>query len=77
MFDEASDVQLVIRLLNVHYLKLTVMHGVEHTVSLFFNDVSKITIINQIISAHIIFLVMVYITSLIPYLNLNLESFTI
>ena len=28
------------------------MHGVEHTVSLFFNDVSKILIVNQMISAH-------------------------
>ena len=28
------------------------MHGVEHTVSLFFNGVSKITIVNQIISDH-------------------------
>ena len=28
------------------------MCGVEHTVSLFFNDVSKIPIVNQMISAH-------------------------
>ena len=28
------------------------MRGVEHIVSLFFNDVSKIPIVNQIISAH-------------------------
>ena len=28
------------------------MYGVEHTVSLFFNDVSKIPIVNQIIYAH-------------------------
>ena len=28
------------------------MHGVEHTVSLFFNDVSKIPVVNQIITAH-------------------------
>ena len=44
--------QLVGRFLKVHYLKLTVMHGVEHTVSLFFNNVSKIPIVNQMISAH-------------------------
>ena len=28
------------------------MRGVEHTVSLFFNDVSKIPVVNQIIRAH-------------------------
>ena len=28
------------------------MRGVEHTVSLFFNDVSKIAVVNQIITAH-------------------------
>ena len=38
--------------MKVHYPKLTVMRGVEHTVSLFFNYVSKITIVNQMISAH-------------------------
>ena len=31
---------------------LTVMSGVEHTVSLLFNDVSKIPIVNQMISSH-------------------------
>ena len=52
VFDGASDVQLSGRLLKVHYPNLTVMRGVEHTVSLFFNDVSKIHIVNKIISAH-------------------------
>ena len=28
------------------------MRGVEHTVSLFFNDVSKIPVFNQMITAH-------------------------
>ena len=28
------------------------MRGVEHTVSLFFNDVSKIPVVNQMITAH-------------------------
>ena len=35
MFDGASNVKIVGRLLNVHYPKLTVMRGVEHTVSMF------------------------------------------
>ena len=79
MFDGASNVQLGGKLLKVHYPKLTVMHGVGHTVSLFFNDVSKIPIVNQMIFAHKMiynFLVLVYITSLIPYLNPNLKTFT-
>ena len=52
MFDWASNMQLAGRLLKVHYPKLIVMRGVEHTVSLFFNDFSKIPIVNQIIYAH-------------------------
>ena len=52
MFDRAFNVQLAGRLLKVHYTKVTVMRGVEHTVSLFSNDVSKITIVHQMISAH-------------------------
>ena len=39
MFDGASNVQLGGKLLKVHYAKLTVMRGVEQTVSLFFNYV--------------------------------------
>ena len=52
MFDGASNVQLGGRLLKVHYPKLTVMSGVEHTMSLFFNDVSKIPIVHQMTYAH-------------------------
>ena len=52
MFDGASNVQLEGRLLKMHYPKLTVMRGVEHTVLLFFNDFSKIPIVNQMIYAH-------------------------
>ena len=52
MFDGAYNVQLGRKLSKLHYPKLTVMRGVEQTVSLFFNDVSKIPIFNQIISAH-------------------------
>ena len=52
IFDGASNVQLTGRILKVYYPKLTVMRGVEHTVSLFFNDVSNIPIVNQILSDH-------------------------
>ena len=52
MFDGALNVQLTGRLFKVYYPKLTVMCGVGHTVSLFFNDVSKIPIVNQRITSH-------------------------
>ena len=51
MFDGSLNVQLAGRLLKVHYPKLTFMRGVEQIVLLFFNDVYKITILNQVISA--------------------------
>ena len=52
MFHVASNVQLEVRLLNMHYPKFTVMRRVEHTVALIFSDVSKIPIVNQMISVH-------------------------
>ena len=52
MFDGASNVQLAGELLQIRYPKITVMRGVEHTLSLFFNDVSKIPVVNQMIRAH-------------------------
>ena len=52
MFDGALNVQLAGELLKIHYPKITVMRGVEHTVSLFLNDVSKIPVVNQMIKAH-------------------------
>ena len=52
MFDGASNAQLAVKLLKTHYPKVSVMRWVEHTVSLFFNDISKITVLNQIITAH-------------------------
>ena len=52
MFDGASNVQLAGELSKIHYPKITVMHGFEHTVSLFLNDVYKIPFVNQRITAH-------------------------
>ena len=52
MFYGDSNVKLGGKLLKVHYPKVTVMRGDEHTVLLFFNDVSKIPIVNQMIYAH-------------------------
>ena len=50
MFDGYSNVELGSRPLKVLDTKLTFMHCVEHTVSLFFKDVSKIPIVHQMIS---------------------------
>ena len=52
MFDGASNVQLAGELLQIRYPKITLMRGVEHTFYLFFNDVSKIPVVNQMITAH-------------------------
>ena len=52
MFDGASNVQLAGELFQIRYPKIKVMRGVEHTVSLFFNYVSKIPVVNQMIRAH-------------------------
>ena len=52
MFDGASKFQLAGELLKIHYPKFSVMHGSEHTVSLFLNYVSKIPVVNQMLTAH-------------------------
>ena len=52
MFDGASNVQLAGELLKILYPKISVMRGVEHTLLLFLNDVSKIPVVNQMITAH-------------------------
>ena len=52
MFDGDSNFQLAGELLKIHYPKITVMRGVEHTVYFFFNDFSKIPVVNQMITAH-------------------------
>ena len=52
IFDGASNVHLAGELLKIHYPKVSVMRGVEHTVSLFFNDISKIPVLNEMITAH-------------------------
>ena len=52
MFDGASNVQLAVELLKIHYPNISVMSGGEHTVSLFFDGVSKIPVVNQMITAH-------------------------
>ena len=52
MFDEASNVHLAGELFKIQYPKVSVMHWVEHTVSLFFNKFSKILVLNKTITAH-------------------------
>ena len=52
MFDGASNVHLAGELLKMHYPKISVMDGVENTVSLFFRDFSKISFVNNMITVH-------------------------
>ena len=52
MFDGVSNAQLAGEMLKIHYPNISVMRGVEHTAYSFFNDVSKIPVVNQIITAH-------------------------
>ena len=52
MFNGYPNVQLRGKRFKYHYPKLMVMHGIEHTVSLFFNDIVKITILNQMVIDH-------------------------
>ena len=52
MFNGASDIQLGGDILNIRYPNMTVMHGVEHTISLLFNGVLKLPIVNQMIRAY-------------------------
>ena len=52
MFDGALNVQLAEKLFKVNYPILTFMPGVEHTLYLFFNYISKIPILHQTISSH-------------------------
>ena len=52
MFDGASNVQLAVERFKMNYPKILVMPGAEHTVSLFFKDVSKTPFVNQMIIAH-------------------------
>ena len=47
IFDEASNVRLGGELMKFIDPNSTVMHGVEHTVTLFFNDISMVLIVNN------------------------------
>ena len=52
MFGGSLNVQIGGELLKIHYPKISVMCGVEHTVYLFLFDVPKIPGSNQMITAH-------------------------
>ena len=52
MFDGSPNVQLVGQPLNVHYQNLMFMRGFEHTESLLLNGVSKIPMVNPMITSH-------------------------
>ena len=46
MFDGALSLHLSGKRLKIHHTKVSVVRGGEHTISLFFNDVSKIRVVN-------------------------------
>ena len=52
IFERYLNVQLGGKLLKVHYPTFAVILGVENTLSLLFNDESKIPIVCQIIADH-------------------------
>ena len=52
MFDRVSNVQLASELLKIQYTKVSIMLLVEHTISLYFNDVSKVPVVNYMITAY-------------------------
>ena len=52
MFNGDLNVQLEVKLLKFNHPNLTLMHGVENTVPLFFNYVSKLPIVHQMVSSH-------------------------
>jgi hypothetical protein len=49
LFDGASNVQKAGRVLEARYPQVSVLHGVEHVVSLFFNDVSRLRFVHFLI----------------------------
>ena len=52
MFDGTSNLHLAGELLKINYSKVSVMRGVKNNVFLFFEDVSKIAVVNQMITDH-------------------------
>jgi hypothetical protein len=49
IFDGASNVQKAGRLIEARYPKVSVLHGAEHVVSLFFSDVARLPLIKKVI----------------------------
>ena len=46
------NLQLGSELLKIHYSKISVMHGVKHTVYIFFIDISETPVVDQMSKAH-------------------------
>jgi len=51
-FDGASSVQKAGDILEVHYPRVTIIHGMEHVVSLFFSDVFKLPQMAVLVIVH-------------------------
>ena len=51
-FDGAGNVQMAGQFLSHHYPRVTVMHGAEHVLSLFFKDIAKLPPIKKVIDIY-------------------------
>ena len=51
-FDGASNVQKAGAILSIHFPRVTCVHGAEHVVSLFFNDVFKLKELSVLVQYH-------------------------
>eukprot|EP00957_Ditylum_brightwellii_P046005 3490084-Ditylum_brightwellii.AAC.1 len=51
-FDGASNVQKAGTIISKHFPRCTVLHGGEHVVSLYFNDIFKMHQFNMLIKFH-------------------------
>jgi hypothetical protein len=49
IFDGASNVQKAGQVIQAKYPQVSVLHGIEHCISLFFSDVTKLPVVNAII----------------------------
>jgi hypothetical protein len=49
IFDGASNVQKAGRIIEARYPQVSVLHGVEHVVSLFFGEVARLTFVKYLV----------------------------
>jgi hypothetical protein len=51
LFDGARNVQIVGKIVSITYPRITIVHGAEHVVSLFFKDIfTKMPVLDQLLT---------------------------